>query len=452
MYPGTDTEHYPLDHDLAVRGVEDIVLRYRNHPSIISWFGVNEVVPDEQLYRAMKQKVKQLDTTRPYIPTTSISWDVEKQTPYMLEDMPTGTTDDGAPDYGWAPSNYFFDKVREVHLQMFRNELGMPSMPLYASLKKFIPTTADHKDIDKPYFPLDSIWAEHGAWDVDNYCYRAYDNAIRTMFGDPKDAEQYSQWAQYLNADGYRAMFEAANHRMWDITSGVMIWKLNSCWPDVGWQIYDWYLNPNAAYYFVKKAMEPIHVQLNANDFKLSVVNATLNPLKNVELTAKVVDKNLNVVWQYATKIDSVEANSYKEMVAVPQQGMYTDPYFVKLELKDAEGKLLSDNLYWFYSQHIDLVGLTAFKSPQLKTGISVTKKDGEYICDIQLENNTQQLSFFNQLALLDEKGNELHPVFWSDNFVTLFPGEKKQIRAYVATCDAGVATPQLQINNYGAK
>lgn len=452
MYPGTDTEHYPLDHDLAVRDVEDIVLRYRNHPSIISWFGVNEVVPDEQLYRAMKQKVNQLDTTRPYIPTTSISWDVEKQTPYMLEDTPTGTTDDGAPDYGWAPSNYFFDKVREVHLQMFRNELGMPSMPLYSSLKKFIPTVADHKDIDKPYFPLDSIWAEHGAWDVDNYCYRAYDNAIRNMFGDPKDAEQYSQWAQYLNADGYRAMFEAANHRMWDITSGVMIWKLNSCWPDVGWQIYDWYLNPNAAYYFAKKAMEPIHVQLNANDFKLSVVNATLNPLQNVELSAKVIDKNLNVVWQYATKLDTVEGNSYKEMVSVPQQGMYTDPYFVKLELKDAKGKLLSDNLYWFYSQHIDLVGLTTFKSPLLKTDVSVVKKGGEYVCDIQLENNTQQLSFFNQLALLDEKGNELHPVFWSDNFVTLFPGEKKQIRAYVAVCDVGVGIPQLQINNYGPK
>ena len=58
---------------------------------------------------------------------------------------------------------------------------------------------------------MDSIWAEHGAWDVSNYCYRSYDNAIRTMFGDPKTAKEYADNAQFLNADGYRAMFEAAN-------------------------------------------------------------------------------------------------------------------------------------------------------------------------------------------------------------------------------------------------
>ena len=147
-------------------------------------------------------------------------------TPYLKEDLPTGTTDDGAPDYNWAPSSYFFDKVREVHLQMFRNELGMPSMPTYNSLRKFIPTAESTANVNSPIFPLDSIWAEHGAWDVSNYCYRSYDNAIRTMFGDPKTAKEYADNAQFLNADGYRAMFEAANHRMWDITSGVMIWKI----------------------------------------------------------------------------------------------------------------------------------------------------------------------------------------------------------------------------------
>lgn len=242
MTPGTETENNPLDHNLAIACVEDMMLRYRNHPSIISWVGVNEVLMNENLYRLTKEKVKSLDTTRIYIPTTSYHWDVDALTPYLKEDLPTGTTDDGAPDYNWAPSSYFFDKVREVYLQMFRNELGMPSVPMYNSLRKFIPTAESTANVNSPIFPLDSIWAEHGAWDVSNYCYRSYDNAIRTMFGDPKTAKEYADNAQFLSADGYRAMFEAANHRMWDITSGVMIWKINSCWPDVCWQIYDWYL------------------------------------------------------------------------------------------------------------------------------------------------------------------------------------------------------------------
>ena len=64
--------------------------------------------------------------------------------------MPFGTTDEGAPDYNWAPSDYYFDKVNEVYLQMFRNELGMPSVPTYESLKKFIPTIDKEYDIEVP--------------------------------------------------------------------------------------------------------------------------------------------------------------------------------------------------------------------------------------------------------------------------------------------------------------
>ena len=54
-------------------------------------------------------------------------------------------------------SSYFFDKVREVHLQMFRNELGMPSMPTYNSLRKFIPTAESTANVNS-LFSIDSIW------------------------------------------------------------------------------------------------------------------------------------------------------------------------------------------------------------------------------------------------------------------------------------------------------
>lgn len=97
MTPGTETENNPLDHNLAIACVEDMMLRYRNHPSIISWVGVNEVLMNENLYRLTKEKVKSLDTTRIYIPTTSYHWDVDALTPYLKEDLPTGTTDDVHP-------------------------------------------------------------------------------------------------------------------------------------------------------------------------------------------------------------------------------------------------------------------------------------------------------------------------------------------------------------------
>lgn len=445
MTPGTETEHNPANHDLAVTSVEDMMLRYRNHPSIIAWIGCNEVLMDEPLYRATKAKVKSLDTSRIYIPTTSYNWDVDELTPYLKEDLPTGTTDDGAPDYNWAPSDYFFHKVDEVHLQMFRNELGMPSVPVYNSVRKFIPTAESTANVNSPIFPLDSIWAEHGAWDVSNYCYRSYDNAIRTMFGDPKTAKDYCDFGQFLSADGYRAMFEAANHRMWDITSGVMIWKVNSCWPDVCWQVYDWFLTPNASYYFAKKAMEPVHIQLNADDFQVTVVNASHQALDGVTVTAKVINNDMSVAWEHTSQLN-VGADCYKPVVKVPQNGTYTYNYFVKLEMRDKSGKLLSENLYWYYSQHMDFFWFSTMEKPALTTSYEVVKDDHEYEVTVRLKNESKRLSFFNRMALTDAQGEEINPVFWSDNYISLFPGEEKEVKARVAVSDAGGVTPKFVI------
>ena len=397
MTPGTETADNPLDHGLAVAGVEDMMLRYRNHPSIISWIGVNEVLMNESLYRLTKEKVRSIDTTRIYLPTTSFHWDVDALTPYLKEDLPTGTTDDGAPDYNWAPSSYFFDKVREVHLQMFRNELGMPSMPMYNSLRKFIPTVESTANVNSPIFPLDSIWAEHGAWDVSNYCYRSYDNAIRTMFGDPKTAKEYADNAQFLA--------------------------------------------PNASYYFAKKAMEPVHVQLNANDFRVSVINASHQALQDVKVTAKVINNDMKVAWEDSRQI-TVSPDCYQEIVTVPQHGKYSYNYFVKLELHDKGGKLLSENLYWFYSQHMDFFWFTYMEKPELKEEVKVTKEEGEYVFSICLRNESDRLSHFNHLTLRDARGEEINPVFWSDNFITLFPGDEKVITARVAVSDAGDVPP----------
>lgn len=448
MYPGTETAHYPLDHNLAVEEVKDIIKRYRNSPSVIAWFTANEVIVDEDLYNSARKVVKSLDATRPFIPTTSHDWDVDKLTPYMKADLPIGTTDDGAPDYNWNPASYYFNKVEEVHLQMFRNELGVPSIPLYSSLRKFIPTVVSDslKNKKNPIYPLDSIWAEHGAWDGPNYCFRSYDNAIRTLYGNPSTVQEYAIKAQYVNADSYRSMFEAANHRMWDITSGVMLWKLNSCWPDVGWQIYDWYLNPNASYFFAKKAMEPIHIQMNANSSRLSVINATHKSLHGLILNAKVIDSNMNTRWLFTDTL-SVDPSSYKESQTIPKINNITPIYFVKLELKDNSGRLISDNIYWYCSQHEDFSPLTILPKVRLNQNLDIKETDKEYKITLRLNNRTKQLSFFNYLILRNPiTHQEVLPVFWSDNFVTLFPDEDKIITAVVAKADMNGQRPIVNI------
>lgn len=435
MFPGRPDANNPDDHDLAAAHVRDEIKRYRNHPSIVAWVGVNEVCPAEDLYIATREAARELDPARHYIPTTSISWDVEKLTPWLLEDMPTGTTDDGAPDYAWAPSDYFFDKIDEVYTQMFKNELGMPAPPVYENLRKFIPTIDKPFDVRDRLWPLDSIWAEHGAWCANNFVYRGFDNAIRTFYSDPTSAEDYALKSQLLSADGYRAMVEAANHRAWDITTGVMLWKLNSCWPDVAWQVYDWYLTPNAAYYFTKKAMEPVHLQLNANSETVTLVNTTDRPLDSLVAEATIVDFFLKEQW---TRRDTVNIapDSYSELFKLPNPGKLAAVYLVNLKLFDGQGNEIGRNTYWRYSQHPNFYWLLRMDQGELTKDVNVERDGDEYVVTVDLHCSDDGIAFFKHLTISDsETGASVDPVFWNDNFVTLMPGESMRLTARLA-CD----------------
>jgi hypothetical protein len=410
------------------------------------WCAANEVTVAEDIYKPLRKYVTDLDGTRPFLAASSTSWDINKFTPYIIPDLPLGTTDDGDPDYNWNPEHFYFDKILEVNKQAFRNELGVASVPVYSSLKKFMPRLST--DIKNPLFPLDSTWAEHGAWDDNNYAFRAYDNAIRKLYGSPVSVEDYARKAQYVNANSYRAMFEAANHRMWDITSGVMLWKLNDCWPSVLWQLYDWYLCQNAAYYYSQIAMEPIHIQMNANTRAVSLVNTLHKNLNDLELTARVVDFNMKTVW---TKKESVgiDADMYKELFSIPVKSDFTPVYFVNLQLKNHEGVLLSENTYWLStSGKPDYSSLSDLEPVPLVMTAQKAQDEKECHVIVHLKNNTDKLSFFSRLVITaGENGEEVLPTFWDSNFIILFPGEEKTVNATFSKDDLNGATPYLMID-----
>lgn len=447
MYPGdTATQNNPVDHALALREAQDIIKRYRNHSSLVVWCAANEVTVAEDIYTPLKKYVTELDGTRPFLAASSTSWDIDKLTPYIKADLPLGTTDDGEPDYNWNPERFYFDKILEVNKQAFRNELGVASVPVYSSLKKFIPHF--RKDTGGTIFPLDSTWAEHGAWDDNNYAFRGYDNAIRTLYGKPESVEDYARKAQFVNANSYRAMFEAANHRMWDITSGVMLWKLNDCWPSVLWQLYDWYLCQNASYYYSQKAMEPVHIQMNANNKKISVINTRHTQLDSLVYEVNVVDFNMKKVWS-RTGTMNVSADRYSELFTIPEGLNLTPVYFVKLSLKKRDGVVLSDNTYWLSSsEKPDFSELSKLEPVALDVTAHIDEKGKELQVTVKIKNNTGKLSFFNRLIISrGENGEEVLPTFWDSNFIILFPGEEKILKAVIENEDLHGADPYLSID-----
>ncbi len=460
--PGTESAYYPLDHYLAVESTRDIVLRYRNHPSLVAWCAANETLPGPDLYFALKEQLKQLDSTRTFLPSTGIWWDWKKFSPYVKDDLPVGTTDNGTPDYTWYPLPYYFNKIDQVKDNMFHNELGMDAVPPLSSLKKFIFDLGINKT--SPIFPLDSVWAEHGAWDGGGYAFKAYYYAIKKLYGFRNGSvADFCRAAQLVNADNYRAMFEAANSRMWDITSGVMIWKLNASYPDFAWEMYDWFLNPNAGYYYVKNACEPLHVQMNANDDEVSAINTYDRSMGDLRARAQVYDFNMKVKWRREIEL-TMRANSYQDVFSIPHLSRMTPIYFVRLQLINRDGKVLSSNLYWEQSKttpgwsHISNLSevraaensldssrtpafsdLAKLENVKLDLTYKVEKEGEQYHVYVKVKNPTNRLSIMNRLAIIKKSDKEeVLPTFWSDNFIWLFPGEKKTIEATFAKRDLG--------------
>lgn len=446
-YPGTPTMANPLDTDLSLKNSYDIIKRYRNHPSLVLWAGACESMIREELYVPLRRYVRELDTTRPFIATSSTAWDIDSLTPYIKPDLPLGVTDDGPPDYTWYPHQYYYNKVLEIKLQMFRDELGVPAVSTLNSMKKYIFDLG--KGEKNAIYPLDKKWAYHDAWDGNGYAFRAYDNAIRQQYGQPATAEEYIRNAQYVNAGSYRAMFEAYNHRMWDITSGVMIWKLNATWPQVLWQIYDWFLNPNAAYYFTKRALEPVHIQLNEHNFMVSVINTNHKEHPDLTASVKVLNYDLKVKWEKEEKF-TIGESCYKELFPLPEMESLTSVYFVKLILKDSKDYIVSDNFYWFSSsgEKSDLTDITRLPKVDLDITKEISCEGEEGVMKVTVKNSTDKLAFFKRLMITKgEGGDEVWPTFWSDNFFTLLPGETKTVTARFARHHLDGKDPVLVID-----
>ena len=466
-YPGTESFNNPEDTGLAIRGAKDIIKRYRNHASLSMWTLQVETIVREEIYNPVRSLILEMDKTRTFVPTTSYGWDVDKLTPYMRKDLPTGMTDEGAPDYTWYPHKYYYDIVKGVHQQMFRNELGVPSVPTYTSMKKFIFDLGEGPKNE--IYPLDKNWAHHGAWDdVDgqSYVYRPYDVALRSRYGDVKTAREYISKAQIVNGASYRAMYEAANHRMWDVTQGIMLWKLNSTWPTVVWQLYDWFLNPTAAYYYSKKALEPLHIQLNEDDFSVSIINAQHISLRNLKADVKVYDFDLNVKWKKEQSFDIGE-DQFKELFKVPELlNSKVGTYFIKLILSDEKGSVISDNFYWFststgvdekvyeavkragvdnrdYARVVEHKDLASLKKVDLNIDYKVVNQGSNILITVSVKNTTKGLAFMNRLMVTKgENGEEVLPTIWSDNFFCLLPGEEKVLTANCATADLNGKIP----------
>lgn len=425
----------PKEINLAARYFEDQVIRLHNHPAVFAWMTGSDCVPVYELEKRYLEIFAKYDY-RPYISSAK-----------NLKSELTGWSGSKmAGPYEYVGPDYWYLDTMNGGAFGFNTETGVgANLPQAESLKKFIPE--------------DQLWPASEAWD--KHCTTSgsamntvtvLTNTINGQYGEATGFNDYVRKAHAVDYDATRAMFEAFRVNT-PLTTGIVQWMLNSAWPSLYWQLYDFYGVPVASYYGTKKACEPVQLIYNYKDSQIYLVNEG-NMVADVTVSVKVYDDASNLLLEDVKTLATSYRNTVKAFDMKPFDGR---PHFIALEIRDAEGKFIADNFYciaaqrneydwdeytWYDTPITSYSDLRfAFAQPEAEVTMETSYADGVYT--VVLKNNSPVISYMNILKAKDAKGNLLVPAYWSDNFFPLLPGQEKTI-----TCRTEVKAAAIELDN----
>ena len=436
---------WPLQSSVFIDNVISTIYRIRNHPSLLVWTGGNEGHARGELYKAMRDKVASLDGTRPFIPCSSgFSRAPKEWKGSWPDDRPAGVYSGGP--YSWQDDATYYRLVDAGKDWVFKDETGIPSQPPYNTLSKIIPNLVPDNNL--PY-PLNDTWGYHDAC-TGNGKYDTYYKAMIDRFGAPVSMRDFSDKMQLLNAGGYRSIFEAAGHKL-NETGGVMLWKLNAAFPSVVWQVYDWYLEPNAGYYFMQRACEPVHIQLNLDDSAVALVNRTYVRRPGLHYETEVVGMTGASLFRQEGRA-SLDTTDVREVLSLKQVLAATRGVsFVLLRLKDAQGAVISHNVYWMSPGH-DFADLHAMPSATVGTAVLKTEHRSGYVYwTLRFTNNSSRLAFFLNPQVVVQ-GEEVLPSYWSDNYFSIPAGQSITVKVSCPSAVLDGRVPQLRLEGWNIR
>jgi beta-mannosidase len=377
---------------LYLANVREKVLRYRNHPSIVLWCGRNEGDPSPPaLADGLQAILLELNPDRLYHANSNDGAGVRSGGPYSWR----------------APAQFYTFPNSEA----FKTELGSVSIPTLEAVQAMMPA----KDA---WPPNNDDWAEHdlarGAAEGRSRT-PLYTATIDARFGTATGLPDFVRKSQLA--------------KMYHPATGVLTWMSNPAQPSFVWQIYSHDLEPNASLFGAKKAGEPIHVQMNQNNFHILVVNHTPAALANLTARVRILNLDGSVAYDHLTPVDSAAASAATDLGAIAFPPRLSAVHFVKVELLDSQGRVLSDNFYWRGVAENDLTALASLPLVTLDARITRHDAGGRCLLDVRLTNPAKTVALMAHLQLRRAGSQErVLPVYYSDNYISLLPGESRTI------------------------
>ena len=434
----------PQDHEIAAASTYSQISRLRSHPSILVWLNGSDESPAEDVEKAFIDILKERDWPNPVLSAAA-----DRKSSLTGK---TGVKMSGPYDYV-PPEYWYLDTEKFGGAFGFNTETSPgPAIPSANDVQRTL--------AQKSWWPMDEQWSFHAG--LGKFAqYNIFTAAMNATYGEAKDLDDYSRKAQLMAYDGERAMFEAYGANKYTST-GVIQWMLNNAWPSFIWHLYDYYLSPGGGYFGTRKANEPLHVQYRYDDRRVSVVNSSLTARRGLRVVGKVVDLSGKQQFSREGAVD-VRADGVVSAFTIPPQTATT---FLKLELFDSRGNLISENFYWIPAKlaQLEWDKSTYYYTPavayadmrdlaQLPQGaVEATARagtSGEAL--VRLKNVGSSVAFFVHLrAAKSGTDEELTPVLWDDNFISLLPGEARVLAVRIPSSE--VTEAEIELDGWNVK
>lgn len=435
------------DHQVAAESLRSQILMLRAHPAVFLWANGSDGLPPVPIRHEYHRILSELHWQNAVVDTVS-----------SFARAPDGSREwDGIHmqgPYSWRPPTYWFSGRYAAARGACAEQGDNEDIPPYESLKKFIPA-------DK-LWPINETWYFHAGSNEGNNTLANIRRAVDRRYGPSSSAAEFARKAQLAAYEDTRAQFEDfaangwANHKM------TIYWMLNSQWPSFFGHLIDDYLKPGGSYYGAMKGLRPLSVVFDSfatgdqSEANLTVVNQT--PIEQHGLTARirVYDLDGKVRDDKTISAITVASGGAAHIFRLPKPREITPVYFVRCDLSDAQGNRLADNVYWqstkdddlgnpkndnsfdlHQTSWADMTALNSMPPAALQVTAEATRADGESRVTVQLSNPTARVAFFERATLASSKdGDEILPIEYDDNYVTVFPHETAVIHGTVRDQD----------------
>ena len=380
----------PYDDKMFLANAKDLILRIRNHSSIGIYVGRNEGDPPASLNKPLQEYVEALHPQLGYIPSSA--------------DYGVG----GHGPYGVKSATFYFSHLNDK----LHSEKGMPNVMNYESLCRTL----------RP----EDLWPQNIAWGQHDYTIhgaqngQSFNDILREHFGAATSARQFAEQAQWLNYDGYRAMYESAEENR----LGLLIWMSHPCWPTMVWQTYDYFLDPTAAYFGVKKACEPLHVQFNPVKKVVEVVNLSKGNQDRLMLKAQILNMYGKQLFEKSVPV-SIKEDETEDIL--PLDLPDEEVYYIRLFLSNGK-HLISENFYVEGKTENNWQALDTLPKVRVSSSEQFKRVGDEYYGTVTIDNPNPTPALMLRLNLMGTDGKQILPVIYSDNYFHLMPGEHKTV------------------------